>query len=64
MARVIAQTDARSAILKMVQRIVGRVSPDRIVLFGCHGRGDARADSDIDLLAVFSDVEDARARAR
>ncbi len=34
-----------------------------MILFGFHARGDARADSDIDLLVLFSEVEDPRARA-
>jgi predicted nucleotidyltransferase len=58
-----ALADARSAIEEMVHRITERFSPDRIILFGSHARGDARADSDIDLLVLFSDVEDPRARA-
>jgi uncharacterized protein len=35
--------------------------PARIVLFGSHARGDAREDSDVDLLVIESHVED-RAR--
>ena len=35
--------------------------PTRIVLFGSHARGDARDDSDIDLLVIENEVED-RAR--
>ena len=33
----------------------------RIVLFGSHARGDARGDSDLDLLVIQAHVED-RAR--
>jgi len=32
--------------------------PTRIILFGSYARGDARADSDIDLLIVERDVAD------
>jgi uncharacterized protein len=35
--------------------------PVRIILFGSHARGDAREDSDIDLLVIERQVED-RAR--
>jgi predicted nucleotidyltransferase len=58
-----ARTDARSAIEEIVHRIAERFSPERIILFGSHARGDARDDSDIDLLVLFSDVDDANARA-
>jgi predicted nucleotidyltransferase len=37
-----------------VEAIVREVNPERIYLFGSHGRGNARADSDIDLLIVES----------
>jgi predicted nucleotidyltransferase len=35
--------------------------PEQIILFGSHARGDARDDSDIDLLVIERQVED-RAR--
>jgi len=57
------QTDARSAIEEIVQRIAERFSPDRIILFGSHARRNAREDSDIDLLVLFSEVDDPHARA-
>lgn len=56
-------TEAASAIHEMVCRISARFSPERIILFGSHARGDARDDSDIDLLVLFSEVDDPRARA-
>ena len=37
----------------MVARIVDRFDPERIILFGSHARGDARPDSDVDLLVVM-----------
>jgi uncharacterized protein len=52
-----------SEIDELVQRIVARFAPDRVILFGSRARGDARPDSDIDLLVLFSEVEDPRARA-
>jgi len=47
----------------MVQRIVARLNPDMVVLFGSHARGDARADSDVDLLVVMPFTGSARAAA-
>jgi len=32
--------------------------PKRIILFGSHGRGDTRPDSDIDILVVMDKVSD------
>ena len=37
---------------KMVETIVREVSPETIILFGSRARGDARPDSDVDLLVV------------
>jgi len=37
---------------QMVQRIVNRFDPERIILFGSAARGDAGPDSDVDLLVV------------
>ena len=36
----------------MVQAIVREVGPERIYLFGSRARGEARQDSDVDLLIV------------
>lgn len=36
----------------IIERIVQRLDPEKIILFGSHARGDAREDSDIDLLVV------------
>jgi predicted nucleotidyltransferase len=38
---------------KMVDRIVDRFHPDKIILFGSHADGTAGADSDVDLLVVM-----------
>lgn len=40
------------AIKRMVDRIVEDFDPEQIVLFGSRARGDARPDSDVDLLVV------------
>jgi len=52
-----------AAVDEIVRRIAERFSPEKIILFGSHARGDARDDSDIDLLVLFEDVPDPHARA-
>lgn len=37
---------------KIVETIVSEVAPETIILFGSRARGDARPDSDVDLLVV------------
>ena len=37
---------------RMVDRIVERFQPQKVILFGSHARGDARSGSDFDLLIV------------
>lgn len=39
---------------QMTDAIVEAVDPQQVILFGSHARGDARPDSDIDLLIVES----------
>jgi uncharacterized protein len=45
-------SDEESLLRQMVSTIVSEVSPETIILFGSRARGDARPDSDIDLLVV------------
>jgi len=45
----------------IVGRIVRAVDPLRIILFGSRARGDARPDSDYDLLVILEEVNDRRA---
>jgi predicted nucleotidyltransferase len=54
---------AQAAIDEIVDRIAARFSPERIILFGSHARGDAREGSDLDLLVLFREVDDPRERA-
>jgi predicted nucleotidyltransferase len=44
----------RSAMIdRMARRVVRRFRPERVILFGSHARGEANADSDVDLLVVL-----------
>ena len=54
---------AQAAIDEIVDRIAAKFSPERIVLFGSHARGDAREGSDLDLMVLFREVDDPRERA-
>ncbi len=37
---------------RMVQLIVNAVNPERVILFGSQGRGDATPESDVDLVVI------------
>lgn len=43
----------QDSIRNMVQRIAAQFRPDKIILFGSHARGDARPDSDVDLMVIM-----------
>ena len=43
-----------------IERIVRGFDPLRIILFGSWARGEARADSDLDLLVVLPQIENKR----
>ena len=53
-------TSQPSCLPEVVERIVRKFHPVRIILFGSWARGDAREDSDIDLLVVLPKVEHKR----
>ncbi len=44
----------------VVERVVERFDPRKVILFGSLARGEANYDSDVDLLVVFDEVEDER----
>ena len=52
--------DQVKLLKEIVRRIVEVAAPDRIIMFGSRARGDARSDSDVDLLVVKSDVPSRR----
>jgi predicted nucleotidyltransferase len=54
MANDNAQKD--DALQEAVRRIVALAQPEKIILFGSEARGDARPDSDLDLLVIKSGV--------
>ena len=54
---------SRALIETMTDRIVAGFRPLRVILFGSHARGEARPDSDIDLLVVLPQVHDKRQAA-
>jgi uncharacterized protein len=41
-----------NVVADIVRRIVEAVGPDRIIVFGSRARGDARPDSDFDVLVI------------
>jgi predicted nucleotidyltransferase len=46
-----------------VRRLVEAAHPARVILFGSWARGDARPDSDVDLLVIEEEVNDLREEA-
>jgi predicted nucleotidyltransferase len=48
---------------EIVRRIVATAHPHKIILFGSRARGDARPDSDIDLLVIADSTEPRYRRA-
>ena len=51
MAKIESTIEQR--IEEMTRRIVERFQPERVILFGSHGRGEAEPDSDVDILVVM-----------
>ena len=45
-------------IAAVVRTLVATASPERVILFGSHARGEQREDSDLDLLIIERQVED------
>jgi predicted nucleotidyltransferase len=45
-------------IAAVVDRLAQAAQPERILLFGSHARGEAREESDLDLLVIETEVPD------
>ena len=52
--------DSTDPLQIMIERIVQKFDPLKIILFGSRARGEARVDSDYDLLVVLPVVEHKR----
>src|SRR5437660_1619056 len=53
MPRSANKPGVQAVIDRMVQRIVRKFRPERVILFGSHARGEAGPDCDVDLLVVM-----------
>ena len=66
---VVEEWDERSVVVSdtmisvVVDRIVERFEPSRVLIFGSQARGTAHRRSDVDLLVVMPEVEDKRRTA-
>jgi uncharacterized protein len=54
-AQSYAAAVAASVPDSLLSQIVTAYAPRRVILFGSHARGDAKADSDLDLWVVLDD---------
>jgi len=48
----------KNIIDKIINLILQVIVPDKIILFGSQARGEARPDSDYDILVIKKDIED------
>jgi len=56
---------SQSEIQALADKIAREFHPEKIILFGSHARGDARPDSDVDLLVIIdSDEHPSRTAAK
>jgi uncharacterized protein len=55
LTRAEPRIDDRRELDRMVSQVVAKVDPVAVYLFGSRARGDARADSDYDLLIIVPD---------
>jgi predicted nucleotidyltransferase len=52
--RSVKKATVQRLINRMVKRIVKKFHPEKIILFGSQARGEAKPDSDVDLLVIMS----------
>jgi predicted nucleotidyltransferase len=56
-------TETEQLLHAMIERIEAIARPERVILFGSRARGDARSDSDFDLLVIAESDEPRYRRA-
>lgn len=56
MLTITSDNQEENLLQQMVKTIVGEVAPETIILFGSRARGEAHADSDVDLLVVETEA--------
>src|SRR3989339_486433 len=49
---------------QIIDKILQVTTPDKIILFGSQARGDAKNDSDYDILIIKDNIEDQRTTLR
>lgn len=60
---MLSESERQAIIDTMVSRIVERVNPEKIILFGSSARGTAGAESDVDLMVVVKEKISKRKKA-
>ncbi len=56
MSLAVGQNISTEILTEIVERLVALASPVKIILFGSNARGEARPNSDLDLLVVEKEV--------
>ena len=50
---------SEAIIQQVVERLVKAANPSKVILFGSYARGDATEDSDLDLMVIEQEVQNA-----